>query len=80
MLQSDRKTHGSREDALIAQLLLRELGMRRCGRMNDQAFGVRDIGQQGKQLQPVDKILRLLLSALDFKGKYGARALRKYAL
>ncbi len=39
------------------------------GRVDDQRLHVRHVGQQGKNLQIVDKLVGRSLPALDFKGK-----------
>ena len=69
MLRADGQADGVRADALIEQLLRRELGMRRRGRVDDEALDVRDVGQQGEDLQVVDEAVRFRASALDFKRK-----------
>ena len=59
MLRADGQTDGVRADALIEQLLRRELGMRRRGRVDNEALDVRHVGQQGEDLQVVDEAVRL---------------------
>ena len=44
MLRADGQADGVRADALIEQLLRRELGVRRRGRVDDEALDVRDVG------------------------------------
>ena len=69
MLGSNGKPNGVGFDSRGEQFFAAELGMS-CGRrMNHQRFDVRHIGQQGEQLQMVNKPLRLLCAALDFKGE-----------
>ena len=65
MLRADGQADGVRPDALIEQLLRRELGVRRRGRVDDEALDVRDVGQQGEDLQMVDEAVRLGLAARD---------------
>ena len=80
MLRADGQADGVRPDALIEQLLRRELGMRRRGRVDDEALDVRDVGQQGEDLQVVDEAVRLGLAARDLKGEDGAAAVREVLL
>ena len=49
-------------------------------RMNDKALHIRNIGKEGKNLQAVNKSMRLLPAALDLKGKEGAPAIGKIPL
>ena len=54
--------------------------MRRRGRVDDEALDVRDVGQQGEDLQVVDEAVRLGLAARDLKGEDGAAAVREVLL
>ncbi len=78
MLRADGKPDGVGLDALVQQLFRAELRVGGGGRVNDQALHIGHIGQQGEDIQIVDKPLSLLLSALDLKGKNGAPPLGKY--
>ena len=43
--------------------------------MDDQGFDVRHVGKQGENFQIVDKLVGLLLTALDFEGEDRAAAI-----
>ena len=74
MLCADRQADGVRSDALIEQLLLGKLRVRGRRRMNDERFHIRDIRQQGEDLQRVDEPVCRRLSAFDLKGEDGRAA------
>ena len=80
MLRADGQAEWCSGGCLIEQLLRRELGMRRRGGMDDQTLDVRDVGQQGEDLQMVDEAVRLGLAACDLKGEDGAAAVREVFL
>ena len=69
MLCTDGQANGIGVNVLILQLFCCKLRMRRRSRVNYQALNIRYIGQQGEDLQIVDKRMRLFLSALDLEGK-----------
>ena len=77
MLRADGQPDGIGVDPLIGQFFFGQLGMRGRCRMDHQALHVRHIGQQGEDLQVVDKSPRLLLTALDLKGKNGGSSIGK---
>ena len=68
---ADGKTDRIRLYSLIQQFLLRQLRMRRAGRMDDQGFHISHVGQQREDWQIVDKLLRRIRVPLDLKGKDG---------
>ncbi len=74
MLGADGQADGVGFDALIQQLFFRELGMGGGGGMDHQAFHVRHVGQEGEDLEGVDKGPGFLLPALDLKGENGRAA------
>ena len=69
MLGADGETDRVAVDALIGQFLVAQLRMGGRRRVDDQRLDVRDVGQQGEDLESVDKGVRLLLSALDVEGE-----------
>ena len=80
MLRADGQPDGIGLDALIQQLLGRELRVGGGGRVNDQRFYVRHVGQQGEDFQIVDKPVGFRLAALDLKGKDGSAAVGEILL
>ena len=80
MLGADGKADGRRGDALIEQLFLGQLGMRRGCRMDDQRLHVRDVCQQRENFQVVDEPERGFLPALDFEREDARAAVREVAL
>ena len=80
MLGADGKADGRRGDALIEQLFLSQLGMRRGCRMDDQRLHVRDVCQQRENLQIVNKPKCGFLPALDFEREDARAAVREVAL
>ena len=74
MFRADGKANGTGADSLGQQLLLGELGMGGGGRVDDQGFDVRHVGQQREQPQVVNKPIGRRLPAPDIKGKNGAPA------
>ena len=72
MLRADGQPDGVGLDALIQQLRLGQLAVGRGGRVDDQTLDVRDVGEQGEDLQIVDELMGLGLAALDLKGEDGA--------
>ena len=74
MLRADGEADSVRADPLVKQLLLRKLGVGRGSRMDHQTLDVRHIGQQRKQLQTVNKTVRLPDIAPDLECKDGAAA------
>ena len=65
ILDADRKPDEIGGDAGGNLLLLAQLLVGRGSRMNDQRFGIADIGQMRKQLHVVDELLARLDSPLD---------------
>ena len=79
MLCTDGQANGIGVNVLILQLFCCKLRMRCRSRVNYQALNIRYIGQQGEDLQIVDKRMRLFLSALCiWKVKIDAPPLGKY--
>ena len=78
MLGADGQADGIGADALVGELLLGQLAVGRGGRVDDQALDVRDVGEQGEDLQIVDELMGLGLAALDLKGEDGCAAVGKY--
>ena len=62
VLRADGKADGGRGDALIEQLFLGELCVRRGRRMDDQGLHVRDICKERENLEVIDEaeMMRLL--------------------
>lgn len=69
MLRADGQANRVLRNALIRQLFVRQLRMRRRCRVNDKALHVRDVRQQRENFQAVDKLVRFLLPALDVEGE-----------
>ena len=69
MLGADGQADGVGLNALIQQLLRRQLAVGGSGGMDDQALHISHVCQQGEDLQAVDELVRLFLTALDFKSK-----------
>ena len=63
-----------------AQLLRRELGVSRGRRVDDERLHIRDVGQQGEDLQRVDEREGLLLPAPDVEGEDAAAAVGEILL
>ena len=77
MFCPDREPDGSRGDVLRFQLLGRELRVCGGGRMDDQAFYIRNICQQGKDLQGVDKPPGSILSSFYLESEDAPTPVRK---
>ena len=80
MLSADGKPDGVGADARFQLGLPAELGMSGGRWMNHQGFHIRHVGQQGKQLQMIDKGLSLFFFPLDLKGENRSGALGKIFL
>ena len=80
VLGADGQADGIGADALVGELLPGQLAVGRGGRVDDQALDVRDVGEQGEDLQIVDELMGLGLAALDLKGEDGAAAVREVLL
>ena len=70
MLGPDGEPDCTLVDSLVGQLRLCKLGMSGRGRMDDKGLYVRDIGEQGENLQGVDEPESLLLPSLYVKSEY----------
>ena len=77
MLCSDGQADGIGLNALVQQFLRGKLGVSGSGRMNNQGFYIRHIGQQGKYFQIVNKLVSFCLSALNLESEDGCAAVRK---
>ena len=64
-------------DVLLLQLRRAQLAVGRGRRMDDERFHVRNVRQDGEDLQAVDELLGLCLAALDVKGEDRAGAVRE---
>ena len=73
--QAHRQPNHVRPDARRDLLFFRHLAMRGGGRVNDQGFGVADIGQMAQKLHPLDKFHARVQAAFDAEGQHGARPL-----
>ena len=80
MLDSNGKTNSVGLNALIGKFIFAELAMRGGRRMNDKALGIGNIRKQREDFKVVDKLMRLRLTALDFKCKYRTAAVRELSL
>ena len=80
VLRTNGQADGVGPDALIQQLLRAELGVGGGGGVDDQGLHVGHIGQQGEDLQAVDKLVGLGRAALDFKGEDGRAAVGEILL
>ena len=80
MLGTNGQTDGVLLNALICQLLVSQLRMGCCCRMDNQALYICYVCQQGEELQVVDELMSFCLSALDLKGEYRSAAVRKIFL
>lgn len=69
MFGSDRKTDGVGLDTLIGKLFFTELAVRCGGGVDYEALYVCHIGEQGEDLQIIDKFVRLGCGAFDLKGE-----------
>ena len=78
VLRADGQANRVLRNALIRQLCVRQLGMRRRRRVNDKALHVRDVRQQRENFQAVDKLVRFLLLPLMLKVKMDAPPFGKY--
>ena len=59
-------------DPLIRQLFFRQLGMGGAGRMNDQRFHIRHIGQQRKNRKMINELAGSIGGSSDLKSKDGS--------
>ncbi len=66
--------------ALVQKLLLGELGVGRGSGMDHQTLHIRNVGKEGEDLQIVDELPSLVLTALDLKGKDRAAAVGEILL
>ena len=80
VFRADGQANRVLRNALIRQLFVRQLGMRRRCRVNDKALHVRDVRQQRENFQAVDELVRFLLPALDVEGEDGRAAVREIFL
>ena len=80
MLRADREADGAGRDVLLRQFLVVQLTMRGRRWMNDEALDVRNIRQQGEDLEIIAELLRRLAAALDLDGKDRCAAVREIAL
>ena len=78
MLRADGQANRVLRNALIRQLFVRQLRMRRRCRVNDKALHGRDVRQQRENFQAVDKLVRFLLLPLMLKVKMDAPPFGKY--
>ena len=77
MLRADAEANGGGRDVLLLQFVGRHLRVRSCIGMDDQALDIGHVGQEGENLQFVDELPRLGLSALDLEGEDGTATLRE---
>ena len=80
ILCSDGKTDCVLVNADILQLLLVQLGVCCCSRVNNQGLNVRNISQQREYRQVVDELLCVSRGALDLKREDRAAAVREVLL
>ena len=78
MLSTNRQANGILIDILICQLLISQLRMSCSSRMDYQSLYICYIGQQGENLQVIDKLVSFLLAAFMLKVKMEAPPLGKY--
>ena len=78
MLRPHRQPDRILADSLFLQFFFCQLGMRRRGGMDHQAFHIRYISQQRKNLQMINKSMGLLLSTFISKVKIDPPPLGKY--
>ena len=69
VLRADGKADGRRRDALIEQLFLGELCVRRGRRMDDEGLHVRDVCKQRENFEVINEAERGFLPALDLEGE-----------
>ena len=77
MLRAYAEANRGGRDVLLLQLLGRHLRVGGGVGMDDEALDVGHVGQEGEDLQFVDKLPRLGLSALDLEGEDGTATLRE---
>ena len=80
MFGTDGQTDGIGFYSLVSQFFLCQLAVGRGSGMDNEAFDVSYIGQQGEYLQVVDELVSLLHAALDLKGENGAAAVGEVLL
>ena len=74
------KADGRGRDALIEELFLGELCVRRGRRMDDEGLHVRDICKQRENFEVINEAERGFLPALDLEGKDARAAVREIPL
>ena len=80
MLSTNRQANGILINILICQLLISQLRMSGSSRMDYQALYICNIGQQGENLQVINKLVSFLLAAFYVKGKDRSAAIREILL
>ena len=80
MLRADGKADGRGRDALIEQLFLGELCVRRGRRMDDEGLHVRDVCKQRENFEVINEAERCFLPALDLERKDARAAIREIPL
>ena len=80
MLRADGKSDRAGRDVLLRQFFVVELSVRGRRRVNDEALDVRDIRQQGEDLEIIAELLRRLAAALDLDGEDRCAAVWEIAL
>src|ERR1017187_1609994 len=76
-LQPDAQAHEVGSHARGDLLLLGQLRMCRCGRVNGQASNVADVGEMAEKLEALDEPTACLLAAFDSKGENRPTAVRE---
>ena len=78
VLGTDGQADGVLIDLLLGQFLIVQLAVGGRGRVDDQALYVRNVCQQGEDLQVVNELEGFFAAALDVEGKMDAPPLGKY--
>ena len=74
---TDGQSDGIRFDSLIVQLFRSQLGVSCTCRVDYQRFHVCYVSQQREDLQSVDKVFRILFTALDVECEDGTSTVRE---
>jgi len=73
VFETERQAHHVVRHAGGGPLLAGELGVGGAGRVDDERFGVADVGEEREELQGVDEFPPRLKAALDAEGEDGPR-------
>ena len=77
ILEADREPHGPGPDARRTQCRIVQTEMGGGRRMDDERFGVTDIGEMREQPERLDELAARRSTAADLEGEDGAATFRQ---